>query len=329
LLVPVAQLAWFSSGDCILRLTPPNSVQPLPNSMTSSFHSSSPMQSFNPDAAFIKNAQAASVMSNVPRAPPKCGRPKIQKLEMYGLKRKCGRPPGTGHKQKARELYGEGGNGASEASRRPRGKGRPRKEVVPSSISIQFGKVVSHAGLSIETSCLSLTRLYLARICACDQQPWHHRTSFHHQFPLRMIVKLSPFHHLPPCLASTMLLQQTQHRLQPLWMAWVFCNQIPVCIHRLYLMKIRSTQLRLLTTTKMELGRGLLRRMRNKMTAMKLRMNQCVWMVHQTLDLANGDCCLLGYLCHSRPRLRNRNSVTPMDYHLYTHTIKPSGFPRS
>jgi len=52
------------------------------------------MQSFNPNAAFIKNAQAASITSNVLRAPWKRGRLKIQKLETYGPKHKHSRPPG-------------------------------------------------------------------------------------------------------------------------------------------------------------------------------------------------------------------------------------------
>jgi hypothetical protein len=81
--------------------------------------------------------------SAVPTSAPlrrKRGRPKGgAKPVIYGPNPRRGRPPGTGRKQK-QSLLGQGG--AIGLPVRPRG--RPKKQVSPPAVSIEFGKVVSH-----------------------------------------------------------------------------------------------------------------------------------------------------------------------------------------
>ncbi|KIK00629.1 hypothetical protein K443DRAFT_7480 [Laccaria amethystina LaAM-08-1] len=136
-----AQLTRSAAGDPIPRLTTDISIHPSPTLPTqiSNPNSVAPTNVSSPGGLIIRNSQAVPTTSALPEVPRKRGRPKIQKPEVYGPKRRRGRPLGTGHKQKAKELYGEGGNNASESVRRPRG--RPRKQAVPSSVSVQFGKV--------------------------------------------------------------------------------------------------------------------------------------------------------------------------------------------
>lgn len=72
--------------------------------------------------------------------PRKRGRPKVganlPKPVIYGPRPRLGRPPGTGYKQKQQVL----GVGPVEPAKRSRG--RPKKDVRASAVSIEFGKLV-------------------------------------------------------------------------------------------------------------------------------------------------------------------------------------------
>ena len=81
-------------------------------------------------------------MSPLPKH--KCGHPKGSvkvKPVLYGLHQKLRWPPGTGYKQRLRELLGED---AAQAAKRPRGQ--PMKQV-SSPVSVEFGKMVRFSSL--------------------------------------------------------------------------------------------------------------------------------------------------------------------------------------
>lgn len=81
----------------------------------------------------------------------KRGRPKGSANPVtYGPKPRRGRPPGTGHKQK-QILLGQGG----AVTRRPRGRPKKQASLPAASVSIEFGKVVSHNVISVLISLLT------------------------------------------------------------------------------------------------------------------------------------------------------------------------------
>ena len=104
-------------------------------------------------ASHVPQPSAPSTSAVAPSFPHrKRGRPKgAPKPLIYGPNPRRGRPPGTGYKQR-QGLVGQGG--ATRQAARPRG--RPKKQVSESAISIEFGKVVSRNILYALISYLNL-----------------------------------------------------------------------------------------------------------------------------------------------------------------------------
>jgi hypothetical protein len=127
----------------------PSTAYPSPFAATSS-SAASHTADFGPSEIAVSSATSSTALyaptthsptsttsSTLPER--KRGRPKGSvkvKPVTYGQRRRLGRPPGSGYKQRLRELLGED---AAQAAKRPRG--RPQKQVL-SPVSVEFGKMV-------------------------------------------------------------------------------------------------------------------------------------------------------------------------------------------